>query len=1248
MFDIQASTMLAYVAGAAVFVCLAMIVYMSVQRVPPGFGLWAVSSGLIGFSCWGLADQEHLPQPVVILVIPGLILVAAILRMQAVRQFFGRKSMDLWLLLLPLVPVAIISLFTYVWENAGARIMVTAVGIAAAAWAMAAVSMRGRIRPLPWFHRLVAALFVGYGGLWLGSGIHWLVKGWGFPLQDVDTHAIIFFTIITAYELFWLVTLLVISAKRRADELEAAQRELLMAQRQLEDVVAFLPDATFALDKEQKVIAWNRAIAAKTGVPVSEVLGMHWHSGAAQKLVGGGATLSEALLDPTKAIPSRCKDVRRDGDSMSAGQEWHHPSDPSRRGHFWHMATLLRDAEGQVTGTIESIRDVTAEVEAENAIRESEDRYRSLFEHSLDGVLVIAPGGAVVDANPSACRMLGMAKDEICEADPGSLVFSGDQTQGSTEQLGALGTGLRELDFVRGDGSTFPAECMSVVWTDSQGRLRSFVQFRDIGERVESQRILRDSRASLLESQLMPQMGSWEIDISAHSIRLSPGAKKILGIEHESSYFPLKSGMLTGVAKDPEALRNALDELMSEGGSRELDYVLRGDSDGREHKVRSIVSAICDSKGSPVRLVGVVQDATETSSPPGLWRPSSDELERSDDQVFWVNEIGNITNVNDTACEQLGYSREELTSMTIYDLNPALLKGTADRVEGVKAAGGRRHETIHRAKDGRDIPVEVAINIASFEGEDYKFVVAHDISDRKALEEALRRTEISLKHGGGAVLWVDAEGRLTYATDEACGRLRLDREDLLAKNVGEVGIVLKEGWARIWAEIMKHGSYASLGTVRDSEGSEEQVDVVCHRAKYEGRDYALVVIRDLSAHLAGVAYTSEDELATLQSEKLEAVGQLAGGIAHDFNNLLTAIMGYGDMILAGEEGRSPAALRKDASEIRNAAERAAALTSQILAFARRQPLRPTRVDLMGFVQGLEAQIRTTLAEGVELTVGVTGESCTVEVDVEHLRRVVMSLVTNAKEAMPEGGHLHVGVDTVELSDESCRTYPEMHAGSYAVLSVSDTGIGMDDQTKQRIFEPFFTTKAPGEGTGLGLSAVYGFVRQSGGNVVAYSEVGRGTTMKVYLPRLATPVPSWEPVSQEGGESVLCSETILVVDDEAPLRRLVARVLGDSGYRIFVAGSGVEAMELLEDMGDPPDLLVTDVVLPGEVQGNDLAEWFSTKVPHLPVLYMSGHPRDAIVHSGRLDEGVIFLSKPFTPEKLSAMVRGVLDSARQLR
>ena len=375
---------------------------------------------------------------------------------------------------------------------------------------------------------------------------------------------------------------------------------------------------------------------------------------------------------------------------------------------------------------------------------------------------------------------------------------------------------------------------------------------------------------------------------------------------------------------------------------------------------------------------------------------------------------------------------------------------------------------------------------------------------------------------------------------------------------------------------------------------------------------------------------------------MEAVGQLAGGIAHDFNNLLTAILGYGDLLLAGDELAGPSA-REDMEQIKRAAERAAGLTRQILAFSRRQTMRPMVVSLNDVLANMEPLLRRTLGEDIDLVSLPHPDLGQVEVDLHQFEQVLMNLALNARDAMPNGGRLTLETANAELDERYCRAHPEVDPGKYAVLAVSDTGIGMDEATLAHVFEPFFTTKGPGEGTGLGLATVYGTVKQSYGSVSVYSEPGKGTCFKIYLPLTTERVQTQGQVPV-GTAPPNGDETVLVVEDEAALRDLAVRVLTDHGYNVLSAGTAVEALQVLQDAGEEVDILVTDLILPGELQGRDLAIQILSSRPDLPVVYMSGYTRNAIVHAGRLDHGVNFLEKPFPPTALATMIRGVLDRA----
>jgi PAS domain S-box-containing protein len=380
-----------------------------------------------------------------------------------------------------------------------------------------------------------------------------------------------------------------------------------------------------------------------------------------------------------------------------------------------------------------------------------------------------------------------------------------------------------------------------------------------------------------------------------------------------------------------------------------------------------------------------------------------------------------------------------------------------------------------------------------------------------------------------------------------------------------------------------------------------------------------------------------------QSQKMEAVGQLAGGIAHDFNNLLTAILGYSDLILASGPSTVDE-VRTDLEEIKRAGERASALTQQILAFSRRQTLRPRVVLLDEVIRGIEPLLRRTIGEDIDLHILELPGLAPVELDPHQFEQVVMNLVLNARDAMPSGGRLTVETANAELGEEFARIHASALPGSYVMLRVSDTGVGMDEDTKERIFEPFFTTKVPGAGTGLGLATVYGFVKQSSGSIFIDSEPGRGTSVDIYLPHAVRPEVSEESLVPPQ-DSVGGSETIMVVEDEMALQGLIGRILAGAGYQTLSFTSADEALAAFEQGEQVVDMLLTDVMLPGPIQGHDLARTVLALRPHLPVLYVSGYGREALVHAGRLDEGINLLEKPFTAESLTTMVREVLDRPR---
>ncbi len=416
---------------------------------------------------------------------------------------------------------------------------------------------------------------------------------------------------------------------------------------------------------------------------------------------------------------------------------------------------------------------------------------------------------------------------------------------------------------------------------------------------------------------------------------------------------------------------------------------------------------------------------------------------------------------------------------------------------------------------------------------------------------------------------------------------------------------------------------------KDGRSITVQLSVRAVRSPTGAVDYYETFVRDV---------TDQRQLQQqlVQAQKMEAVGRLAGGVAHDFNNLLTVILSYSELLL---EDRAPGDReREDIEQIRKAAQGASALTRQLLAFSRQQVLEPKVLDINEVLAGTEKLLTRLLGADVQLATSFAADLGQVKVDPGQLEQIVMNLAVNARDAMPEGGDLVIETANVEMDEAYVRGHAIAQPGRYVMLAVSDTGTGMDAQTQGRIFEPFFTTKEAGKGTGLGLATVYGIVQQSGGFIWVYSELGHGTTFKVYLPRVDAPVDRTAPAAPEpaGG-----SETVLVVEDQAAVRDVTRRMLERRGYKVLEAADGETALRIAEQHHGSIDLLLTDVVMPG-LSGRQLATQLVALRPEMRVLYMSGYTDDAIVRHGILQLGVAYLQKPFTPDLLAGKVRGVLD------
>ena len=524
-------------------------------------------------------------------------------------------------------------------------------------------------------------------------------------------------------------------------------------------------------------------------------------------------------------------------------------------------------------------------------------------------------------------------------------------------------------------------------------------------------------------------------------------------------------------------------------------------------------------------------------------------------------------------------------------------------------------------------------------------IFTEDITARKRAEEALYQSEKRFAKTFRAnplamSLCRQSDGHFITINDSFIRLFGYHREEVIGHTSFELNMYRHpDDRVELMRQLQEQGAlYNYELTMLTKSGEPRQTLLSIELIDLNGETYLLSIMVDITERKEAEATQAKLEEQLRQAQKMESIGRLAGGVAHDFNNLLTVIQGYAELMQMRLASDDP--LRRSAAQIQQAAESAASLTRQLLAFSRKQILAPTRLDLNELVSNLHKMLKRLIGEDILLETNLTPNLHAVLADPGQMEQVLLNLVVNARDAMPTGGRLTLETANIELDQVYLSTHLEAPLGPAVMLAVTDTGQGMDKQTQAQIFEPFFTTKTVGQGTGLGLSTVYGIVKQSGGDIHVYSEPGQGTTFKIYLPAVETAAGPLSP-EQAQPEVRGGSETILLVEDEEMVRSLTLTVLEEEGYTLLEARQGEEALILARTHPGAIDLLITDVVMP-EMSGRGLAGQLTALRPGLKVLYISGYTDDAVVRHGLLTAEVEFLSKPFSPTVLAGKVRAVLD------
>ncbi|HEY1924341.1 MAG TPA: PAS domain S-box protein, partial [Candidatus Acidoferrum sp.] len=611
-----------------------------------------------------------------------------------------------------------------------------------------------------------------------------------------------------------------------------------------------------------------------------------------------------------------------------------------------------------------------------------------------------------------------------------------------------------------------------------------------------------------------------------------------------------------------------------------------------------------------------------------------------------VSAEGKYTYVNAAYAQMMGYeSAQSMVGQYWMEMHAAQYVKSVEREirEGL-ARDGKWFGPVTIRHSGKVVPTEISITVLSDGG---VVTIGRDVSDRQRAERSRQEAETkyrTLIEQVAAISYIaelGMEGQWLYVSPQVETMFGFTADEWLAES-------------RDW---VKHIHPEDRKVVEVAEEASKRGERFQAEYRIVRKDGRIIWVSDTAAVVPGsdshplmegiiVDITDKKQLEgqLQQSRRMEAVGRLAGGIAHDFNNLLTIIKGYTELALMRAKGLPE--LRSDIERIEDASERAAGLVRQLLAFSRRQVMQPKVLDLNSIVVGLDKLLRRLMDEDIEMVTVANQTVGAIKADPGQIEQVIMNLVVNARDAMPDGGRLTVETSNAELDSIYARDHASVKPGRYVMLAVSDTGVGMSAETVAHIFEPFYTTKESGRGTGLGLSTVYGIVKQSGGYIWVYSELNHGTTFKVYLPRVEEAVELTRdtkstppPIRERSGK-----ETILLVEDEPELRELTRTVLTARGYKVIEAVNAEDAERLANESysrGAKIHLLLTDVIMPG-VSGRELAKRVLALQPSVRVLYMSGYTYNVIAQNGTLERGVAFLQKPFSPSGLVEKVREVLD------
>jgi len=982
---------------------------------------------------------------------------------------------------------------------------------------------------------------------------------------------------------------------------------------------------------------WNDRMTEITGYSMEEINTSGWYQ----------------TVYPDPEVQARAKarmDRMRQGDNLNQ-EEW---EITRKDGQKRQILISTRIVPGGETGVnvLAVMNDITERKRAEEALRQSEEKFKQLFDDAPVGYFEYDTQGRITRVNQTELQMLGYAPEEMIGQPVWKFMVEEEiaRQQILAKLAGTMppARGL-ERNYKKKDGTVLPVSIEDRILRDPHGKITCIgCTLQDITDRKKAEEALRRSEEkhrTILENI---EEGYFEVDIAGNFTFFNDSLCRLLGYSRDEMM-----GMNNRQYTDNENAKKMYQTFnrvyRTEIPTKESDWeIIR--KDGTKRSNEASLSLIKDPSGNRIGFRGLVRDITKRKGAEEALRENEERyrtlVEGSFDGIF-IQKGPKIIFTNRRLSEMLGYDKSEIEGMDhwlIYhpDYQELTRERAKARMRGEEAPP--QYEVKLQRKDGSAFDGEILARRIMFGDEPGIQVWVRDITERKRTEEELGASEKRFRElfdeAPVGYHELDQEGKIARVNRTELKMLGYTAEEMVGRYVYEFiteKVSPQSVKGKLEGKLPIESAFERTYIRKDGTLIPVQLEERLMKDR-EGRIIGIrTTMRDITEHKRAEAEMSSLQEQLRQSQKIEAIGRLSGGIAHDFNNILTTISGNAQLSLLDLKQGDP--LRESIEEIRRASERAADLTRQLLAFSRRQMMEMKVLDLNHIVQGLDKMLHRLLGEDIDLVTVLPEGIGKVKADPGQIEQVIINLAVNARDAMTEGGKLTIETADVELDEGYSHRHIAVEPGRYVMLSISDTGGGMSSEVKDRLFEPFFTTKEQGKGTGLGLSTVYGIVKQSGGNIWVYSEPGQGTTFKIYLPQVD------EPLTEEKEEVVKeiprGDETILVVEDEETVRKLAIRLLKSQGYRVLEASDGGKALLLCEKFKERIHLILTDVVMPG-MSGRKLVERLKQIHPEMKALYMSGYTDNAIVHHGVLEKGINFMQKPFTLESLTRKVREALD------